>query len=60
MNNKKASSHKTQLNILLFSLLTLALLGFLSFNTYRLNRVTQETGMTDEYLIYRDVKRSVD
>ncbi|MDD6338425.1 MAG: ATP-binding protein [Lentisphaeria bacterium] len=51
MNNKKASSHKAQLNILLFSLLTLALLGFLSFNTYRLNRVTQETGMTDEYLM---------
>lgn len=51
LNNKKVFTHKTQIIILVFSLLTLVLVGFLSFNTYRLNRLTNETGMTDEYLM---------
>ena len=51
LNTKKAYTSKAQLNIVLFSLLTLVLLGFLVFNTIRLNRIAIETGMTDEYLM---------
>ena len=42
---------RAKLFIALFSLLTLVLLGFLVFNTIRLNNITVETGMTDEYLL---------
>ena len=51
MNHDITTAHRTKLYILLFSLLTLILLGFLVFNTVRLNRITIETGMTDEYLM---------
>jgi len=43
--------HKAKYIIALFSFLTLVLLGFLVFNTIRLNRITLETELTDEYLL---------
>jgi signal transduction histidine kinase/PAS domain-containing protein len=51
LDSRITSAHRAKLYILLFSLLTLILLGFLVFNTARLNRITIETGMTDEYLL---------
>ena len=51
MDHTITPAHRTKLFITLFSLLTLLLLGFLVFNTIRLNRITIETGMTDEYLM---------
>ena len=51
MDHRITVAHRAKLYILIFSLLTLILLGFLVFNTIRLNRITIETGMTDEYLM---------
>ena len=51
MDHRTTSSRRAKFFILLFSLLTLLLLAFLVFNTVRLNRITVETGMTDEYLL---------
>lgn len=51
MDHRITVAHRAKLYILIFSLLTLLLLGFLVFNTVRLNRITIETGMTDEYLM---------
>ena len=51
MDYRITSARKAKIFILVFSLLSLLLLGFLVFNTVRLNRITIETGMTDEYLM---------
>ena len=51
LDNRITSARRAKLYILIFSLLSLLLLGFLVFNTIRLNRITIETGMTDEYLM---------
>ena len=51
LDQRITSAHRAKLFITLFSLLTLLLLGFLVFNTIRLNHITIETGMTDEYLM---------
>ena len=51
LDHRITSAHRAKLFIALFSLLTLLLLGFLIYNTIRLNRITIETGMTDEYLM---------
>jgi len=51
LDHRITVAHRAKLYILIFSLLTLILLGFLVFNTIRLNRITIETGMTDEYLM---------
>ena len=51
MDHRITIAHRARLYISVFSLLTLTLLGFLVFNTIRLNRITVETGMTDEYLM---------
>ena len=51
LDHRIITVHRTKYLITLFSLLTLLLLGFLVFNTIRLNRITIETGMTDEYLM---------
>ena len=51
LNTKITSANRAKLYITVFSLLSLFLLGFLVFNTIRLNRITLETGMTDEYLL---------
>ena len=44
MDHRITVAHRAKLYILIFSLLTLILLGFLVFNTIRLNRITIETG----------------
>ena len=51
MRNRIASTHRAKIWILLFSLLSLLLLGFLVFNTVRLNNITVKTEMTDDYLL---------
>ena len=51
MDHRITTAHRAKFFITLFSLLTLLLLGFLVFNSIRLNRITIETGMTDEYLM---------
>ena len=51
LNYRFTTEHRTKLLILLFSLLIVLLLGFLVFNTVRLNRITVKTEMTDDYLL---------
>ena len=51
LSNRIASTHRAKIWILLFSLLSLLLLGFLVFNTVRLNSITVKTEMTDDYLL---------
>lgn len=51
LSNRIASTHRAKIWILLFSLLSLLLLGFLVFNTVRLNNITVKTEMTDDYLL---------
>jgi signal transduction histidine kinase len=51
LESRITSAHRAKIFITLFSLLTLFLLGFLVFNTVRLNSITVETEITDEYLM---------
>ncbi len=51
LDHRITTMHRTKFLITLFSLLTLLLLGFLVFNTIRLNRITVKTEVTDEYLL---------
>ena len=51
LDHRITTAHRAKLFITIFSLLTLLLLGFLVFNTIRLNSITVETEVTDEYLM---------